>query len=107
VGEPTLARIAADRGLSLADNAGDPALIAAVAWNLSCVLTSAGEVNDSVELARATSTRLAWSIRVWLGGLAWAALPAKWCRCIWRCCILFLLLLFLLCFVSLSASISF
>ncbi|MEU5599924.1 helix-turn-helix domain-containing protein [Streptomyces sp. NPDC020298] len=54
VGEPTLARIAADRGLALADNAGDPALIAAAAWNLSCVLTSAGEVHDSVELARAT-----------------------------------------------------
>jgi transcriptional regulator with XRE-family HTH domain len=54
VGEPTLARIAADRGLSLADNTGDPALIAAAAWNLSCVLTSAGEVHDSIELARAT-----------------------------------------------------
>ncbi|MEV6403942.1 helix-turn-helix transcriptional regulator [Streptomyces bobili] len=54
VGEPTLARIAADRGLALADNAGDPALIAAAAWNLSCVLTSVGEVHDSVELARAT-----------------------------------------------------
>ncbi|MFE2746631.1 helix-turn-helix domain-containing protein [Streptomyces scopuliridis] len=52
VGEPTLARIAADRGLALADNAGDPALLAAAAWNLSCVLTSAGEVSDSYELAR-------------------------------------------------------
>ncbi|MGW8329404.1 helix-turn-helix domain-containing protein [Streptomyces sp. NPDC055897] len=54
VGEPTLARIAADRGLALADNAGDPALLAAAAWNLSCVLTSAGDVQDSVELARQT-----------------------------------------------------
>ncbi|MFI1400706.1 helix-turn-helix domain-containing protein [Streptomyces sp. NPDC020681] len=54
VGEPTLARIAADRGLALADNAGDPALLAAAAWNLSCVLTSAGDVEDSVELARQT-----------------------------------------------------
>ncbi|MGW0825215.1 helix-turn-helix domain-containing protein [Streptomyces sp. NPDC002845] len=54
VGEPTLARIAADRGLSLADSTGDPALMAAAAWNLSCVLTSAGEVHDSVELARQT-----------------------------------------------------
>ncbi|MER5572360.1 helix-turn-helix domain-containing protein [Streptomyces massasporeus] len=54
VGEPTLARIAADRGLSLADNTGDPALMAAAAWNLSCVLTSVGEVQDSVELARQT-----------------------------------------------------
>ncbi|MBC9724978.1 helix-turn-helix domain-containing protein [Streptomyces sp. TRM68367] len=54
VGEPTLARVAADRALSLADNTGDPALMAAAAWNLSCVLTSAGEVHDSVELARQT-----------------------------------------------------
>lgn len=54
VGEPTLARIAADRGLSLADNAGDPALLAAAAWNLACVLTSAGDVEDSYELAQQT-----------------------------------------------------
>ncbi|WP_432586820.1 helix-turn-helix transcriptional regulator [Streptomyces sp. HD1123-B1] len=54
VGEPTLARIAADRGLALADSTGDPALVAAAAWNLSCVLTSAGDVKDSVELARQT-----------------------------------------------------
>lgn len=54
VGEPTLARIAADRGLALADRADDPALLAAAAWNLSCVLTSAGDVEDSVELARQT-----------------------------------------------------
>ncbi|MEW1721617.1 helix-turn-helix transcriptional regulator [Streptomyces sp. NPDC093109] len=54
VGEPTLARIAADRGLALADNAGDPALLAAAAWNLSCVLTSSGDVDDSYELARQT-----------------------------------------------------
>ncbi|MYU24707.1 helix-turn-helix transcriptional regulator [Streptomyces sp. SID8352] len=71
VGEPTLARVAADRGLSLADSAGDPALIEAAAWNLSCVLTSVGEVRDSVELARATiaacapgdtSSREHWSV---------------------------------------------
>ncbi|MET8676117.1 helix-turn-helix transcriptional regulator [Streptomyces sp. NPDC004647] len=54
VGEPTLARLAADRGLALADSAGDPAFLAAAAWNLSCVLTSAGDVDDSVELARQT-----------------------------------------------------
>ncbi|MFF9901261.1 helix-turn-helix domain-containing protein [Streptomyces longispororuber] len=52
VGENTLARVAADRGLALADNAGDPALLAAAAWNLCCVLTSAGDVADSLELAR-------------------------------------------------------
>lgn len=46
------ARIAADRGLALADDAKDPALLAAAAWNLSCVLTSTGNVDDSVELAR-------------------------------------------------------
>ncbi|MFF4863522.1 helix-turn-helix domain-containing protein [Streptomyces sp. NPDC001231] len=54
VGEPTLARIAADRGLALADNAGDPALLAAAAWNLACVLTSAGDVDDSYELTQQT-----------------------------------------------------
>ncbi|MFE1768225.1 helix-turn-helix domain-containing protein [Streptomyces angustmyceticus] len=54
VGERTLARIAADRGLALADNAGDSALLAAASWNLSCVLTSAGDVADSLELARQT-----------------------------------------------------
>lgn len=40
--------------MALADNADDPALLAAAAWNLSCVLTSAGDVEDSVELARQT-----------------------------------------------------
>ncbi|MBU7598942.1 helix-turn-helix domain-containing protein [Streptomyces sp. P38-E01] len=54
VGEPTLARIAADRGLALADNAEDPALLAAAAWSLSCVLTSSGDVADSYELVRQT-----------------------------------------------------
>ncbi|ATL32273.1 helix-turn-helix domain-containing protein [Streptomyces formicae] len=54
VREPTLARIAADRGLALAERASDPALLAAASWNLSCVLTSAGDVKDSVELARQT-----------------------------------------------------
>ncbi|WP_042366865.1 helix-turn-helix domain-containing protein [Streptacidiphilus neutrinimicus] len=52
VGEPVQARVAADRGLSLADQVGDPALLAAATWNLSCVLTSSGEVADSVALAR-------------------------------------------------------
>lgn len=52
VGESTLARVAADRGLALAEAVGDPALVAAAAWNLSCVLTSAGNVEDSLELSR-------------------------------------------------------
>ncbi|MFG3102940.1 helix-turn-helix domain-containing protein [Streptomyces sp. NPDC048182] len=54
VGEPTLARVAADRGMSLADTAGDPALLAAAAWALACVLTSAGDVEDSYELVQQT-----------------------------------------------------
>jgi transcriptional regulator with XRE-family HTH domain len=54
VGEPVQARIAADRGVSLADQVGDPVLLAAATWNLSCVLTSAGDVADSVALARET-----------------------------------------------------
>ncbi|MFJ4686226.1 helix-turn-helix domain-containing protein [Streptomyces sp. NPDC088789] len=52
VGETTLARVAADRGLALADRADDPALLAAAAWSLACVLTSAGDVEDSYELAQ-------------------------------------------------------
>jgi len=54
VGEPVLARIAADRGVALADGLGDPALLAAATWNLSCVLTTSGDVGDSVALARET-----------------------------------------------------
>ncbi|MET9149244.1 helix-turn-helix domain-containing protein [Streptomyces sp. NPDC004042] len=54
VGESTLARIAADRGLALADSADDPALLAAAAWSLACVLTSAGDVEDSYELVQQT-----------------------------------------------------
>ncbi|WP_037913335.1 helix-turn-helix domain-containing protein [Actinacidiphila yeochonensis] len=54
VGEPVQARIAADRGVALADQVGDPALLAAATWNLACVLTSTGDVADSVALARET-----------------------------------------------------
>ncbi|MEU5161790.1 helix-turn-helix transcriptional regulator [Streptomyces sp. NPDC020875] len=57
VGETTSARVAADRGLALAERTGDPALLAAAAWNLNCVLTSAGDVSDSLELARQTIAR--------------------------------------------------
>ncbi|MBB0229882.1 helix-turn-helix domain-containing protein [Streptomyces calidiresistens] len=52
VGEHTLARVAADRGLSIADETGDPELRAAAAWSVACVLTSSGDVADSMELAR-------------------------------------------------------
>lgn len=54
VGEPVQARIAADRGVALADQVNDPALLAAATWNLVCVLTTSGEVADSVALARET-----------------------------------------------------
>jgi transcriptional regulator with XRE-family HTH domain len=54
VGEPVQARVAADRGVALADQVGDPALLAAATWTLACVLTSSGEVADSVALARET-----------------------------------------------------
>ncbi|WP_328914758.1 MULTISPECIES: helix-turn-helix domain-containing protein [unclassified Streptomyces] len=52
VGEPVQARIAADRGVALADQVGDPALLAAATWTLACVLTSSGNVADCVALAR-------------------------------------------------------
>jgi transcriptional regulator with XRE-family HTH domain len=52
VGERTLARVAADRSLALADTTGDPVLRSAAAWNLSCVFTSSGDVENSIELAR-------------------------------------------------------
>lgn len=54
VGEPVHARIAADRGVALADQVGDPSLLAAATWSLACVLTSSGQVGDSVALARET-----------------------------------------------------
>lgn len=52
MGEPAHARIAADRGVALADQVGDPSLLAAATWSLACVLTSSGQVGDSVALAR-------------------------------------------------------
>ncbi|UWE08699.1 helix-turn-helix domain-containing protein [Actinacidiphila bryophytorum] len=52
VGEPVQARVAADRGVALADQVGDPALLAAATWSLACVLTSTGDVGDCVALAR-------------------------------------------------------
>lgn len=52
IGERTLSRVAADRALQLADDTGDPVLIAASAWNMCSVLTSSGDVEDSLDLAR-------------------------------------------------------
>ncbi|MHC3429092.1 helix-turn-helix domain-containing protein [Streptomyces sp. DT18] len=54
VGERKLSLRAADRAMHLADETGDPALIAAAAWNVCGILTSSGEVADSLDLARAT-----------------------------------------------------
>ncbi|WP_406202556.1 helix-turn-helix domain-containing protein [Streptomyces sp. NBC_01017] len=54
VGERKLSLRAADRAMQIADETGDPALIAAAAWNVCGILTSSGEVADSLELARTT-----------------------------------------------------
>ncbi|MGH3343321.1 MAG: helix-turn-helix domain-containing protein [Carbonactinosporaceae bacterium] len=54
VGERSLSRTAADRAFTMADEAGDPVLIAASAWNLCGILTNSGDVVDSLELARST-----------------------------------------------------
>jgi transcriptional regulator with XRE-family HTH domain len=54
LGERDLARIAADRALSLATNLGDPVLIGAAAWNLCAILTNRGEAAESLDLAFAT-----------------------------------------------------
>lgn len=54
VGERKLSLTAADRAMQIADGTGDSALIAACAWNVCCVLTSSGEIADSLDLARST-----------------------------------------------------
>lgn len=51
VGEFDLARVAADRGVGLADDTGDPMFQAAAAWKMACVLTSSGYPEDSLDLA--------------------------------------------------------
>ncbi len=54
VGERTLSQVAADRAMSMADQLGDPILIGASAWNLCSILTAAGHVEESADLARDT-----------------------------------------------------
>ncbi|MFI6465653.1 helix-turn-helix domain-containing protein [Streptomyces sp. NPDC050538] len=54
VGERKLSLRAADRAMQIADETGDPALISAAAWNVCGILTSSGDVGDSLELARST-----------------------------------------------------
>lgn len=57
LGERTLSQIAADRSMSLADQLGDPELIAASAWNLCSILTNLGHVEESADLALSTIDR--------------------------------------------------
>lgn len=52
VGERKLSLRAADRAMQIAGQAGEPALIAAAAWNVCGILTSSGEVADSLDLVR-------------------------------------------------------
>ncbi|MGP4112838.1 helix-turn-helix domain-containing protein [Streptomyces sp. 4N509B] len=54
VGERKLSLIAADRAMQIADETEDPALIAASAWNVCGILTSSGDVRESLDLARST-----------------------------------------------------
>ncbi|MGW7248804.1 helix-turn-helix domain-containing protein [Streptomyces decoyicus] len=54
VGERKLSLRAADRAMQIADDTGDPALMAAAAWNVCGILLSSGEVADSLDLARST-----------------------------------------------------
>lgn len=57
LGERTLSQIAADRSLALADQIGDPELIAASTWNLCSILTNLGHVEESADLALSTIER--------------------------------------------------
>lgn len=57
IGDLTLSELAADRAMMLADEIGDPAGIAASAWNVACVLTSSGHVEESRDLALSTISR--------------------------------------------------
>ncbi|MFF7365603.1 helix-turn-helix domain-containing protein [Streptomyces sp. NPDC008125] len=54
IGERKLSLRAADRAMQIADETGDLALIAASVWNVCGILTSSGEVGESLELARQT-----------------------------------------------------
>jgi transcriptional regulator with XRE-family HTH domain len=52
VGQFDLARQAADRGMLLADETGDPEFRAAAAWKIANALTSSGLVDDSLDLVQ-------------------------------------------------------
>ncbi|MEV3872546.1 helix-turn-helix transcriptional regulator [Streptomyces sp. NPDC049906] len=52
VGERALSLRAAERALVIADEVGEPALIAAASWNVSGILVSSGQVDEALDLAR-------------------------------------------------------
>lgn len=52
LGEPELARLAADRALTLATDTGDFILMGASAWNLGAIMLNRGEGDLAVDLAR-------------------------------------------------------
>jgi transcriptional regulator with XRE-family HTH domain len=51
LGEPELARLAADRALTLATDSGDLVLMGASAWNLGAILVNRGEGDLAIDLA--------------------------------------------------------
>lgn len=52
LGEPELARLAADRALTLATDSGDLVLMGASAWNLGAIMLNRGEGDLALDLAR-------------------------------------------------------
>lgn len=52
LGEPDLARLAADRALTLATDTGDLVLMGASAWNLGAVMVNRGEGDLALDLVR-------------------------------------------------------
>lgn len=52
LGEPELARLAADRALTLATDTGDLVLMGASAWNLGAIMLNRGEGDLALDLAR-------------------------------------------------------
>lgn len=52
LGEPELARLAADRALTLATDTGDLVLMGASAWNLGAIMVNRGEGDLALDLAR-------------------------------------------------------
>jgi len=52
LGEPELARLAADRALTLASDSGDLVLMGASAWNLGAIMLNRGEGDLALDLAR-------------------------------------------------------